>query len=244
MDKTVLITGASRGIGRACAMLFAQNGYNVVINYNSSKKAALELGDNFTKSGYPHLICKANVSVFEEVENMVNKALKEFKKIDVLINNAGIAEQKLFTDITPNDFQRMLNVNVGGVFNCCKCVVPGMISRKSGNIINISSMWGQVGASCEVHYSASKAAIIGFTKALAKELGPSSINVNCIAPGVIDTDMNMNLSKEDILALKDETPLEAIGTPMDIAKSALFLASENASFITGQVLGVNGGFII
>lgn len=244
MNKTVLITGASRGIGRACAMLFAQNGYNVVLNYNSSKKAIFELGDIFAKAGYRHLICKADVSVFEEVNSMVNTALKEFNKIDVLINNAGIAEQKLFTDITPNDFQKMLNVNIGGVFNCCKCVVPNMISRKSGNIINISSMWGQVGASCEVHYSASKAAIIGFTKALAKELGPSSINVNCIAPGVIDTDMNMNLSREDIQALKDETPLETIGTPIDIAKAALFLASENASFITGQILGVNGGFII
>ena len=175
---------------------------------------------------------------------MVNTALKEFNKIDVLINNAGIAEQKLFTDITPNDFQKMLNVNIGGVFNCCKCVVPNMISRKSGNIINISSMWGQVGASCEAAYSASKGGVIALTKALAKELGPSGIRVNSVSPGCIETDMMARFSPAELDALRDETPLESLGSPADVAWCVRFLASPAARFITGQTIGVNGGFII
>lgn len=244
MSKTVLITGASRGIGRESAILLAKNGYNVVANYNSSQKDALSLKETLDNLGCNCLIYKADVSNINEVSSMVNEAYDKFGTIDVLINNAGIAQQKLFTDITQEDFKKMFDVNVLGVFNCCQCVVPSMIRNKSGVILNISSMWGEVGASCEVHYSASKAAVIGFTKALAKELGPSNINVNCVSPGVIETDMNSNLDEASIDALKDETPLLRIGKTNDIANTLLFLASSKASFITGQVIGVSGGFII
>ncbi len=244
MSKTVLITGASRGIGRESAILFAKNGYNVVANYNSSQKDALSLKETLDNLGCNCLIYKADVSNINEVSSMVNDAYDKFGTIDVLINNAGIAQQKLFTDITQEDFKKMFDVNILGVFNCCQCVVPSMIRNKNGVILNISSMWGEVGASCEVHYSASKAAVIGFTKALAKELGPSNINVNCVSPGVIETDMNSNLDEASIDALKDETPLLRIGKPHDIANTLLFLASSKASFITGQVIGVSGGFII
>ena len=167
-----------------------------------------------------------------------------FGSVEVLVNNAGIAQQKLFTDITEQDWNKMFDVDVKGVFHCCQCALPDMIHGKAGKIINISSMWGQVGASCEVHYSAAKAAVIGLTQALAKEVGPSHIQVNCIAPGVIDTEMNGHLDARTIDELKDETPLGVIGTTKDIANAVLFLASEKADFITGQVLGVNGGMII
>lgn len=164
--------------------------------------------------------------------------------VDVLVNNAGISSQKLFTDIKDDEWKKTIGVNLNGVFYCCKNVLPQMINRKSGVIINISSMWGEVGASCEVHYSASKAGVIGLTKALAKEVAPSGVRVNCIAPGVIMTDMMEDFDGETINELKAETPLGRLGTPEDIAAAALFLASDNASFITGQTLGVNGGFII
>ena len=167
-----------------------------------------------------------------------------FGQPDVLINNAGVSSQQLFTDVTEEEYDRIMDTNLKGPFLCTKEVLPGMIYRKSGCIINISSMWGQVGGSCETIYSASKAGLIGLTKALAKEEGPSGIRVNCIAPGVIDTKMNAMHSEETMQALKEETPLERIGTPQDIANAALFLASDQASFITGQVLGVNGGMII
>lgn len=244
MKKTVLITGASRGIGRETAILFALKGYNVVANYCSSKDSALNLHQTLKNIEAEHLIYKADVSNIDNVENMVEESIKRFGKIDVLINNAGISEQKLFSDITKDDFQKMFDVNMGGVFNCCKFIVPEMVKRKSGKIINISSIWGECGASCEVHYSASKAAVIGFTKALAKELGPSSIQVNCVSPGVIDTNMNRELTDQDIKEIEQKTPLGSLGTVQDIANTLLFLASDNASFITGQVIGVNGGIVI
>ena len=162
----------------------------------------------------------------------------------MLVNNAGIAQQKLFTDLTLQDWERLFAVDVTGVFLCCRRALPGMIRRQQGVILNISSMWGQVGASCEVHYSAAKAAVIGLTKALAKEEGPSRIRVNCIAPGVIATEMNAHLTPEDMEDLREETPLLRIGTPADVARAAVFLASDQASFITGQVLGVNGGMVV
>ena len=162
----------------------------------------------------------------------------------MLINNAGIAESALFTDVTDEMWKRMLDTNLSGAFYASRAVLPNMISKKRGVILNVSSMWGQVGASCEVHYSAAKAGLIGMTKALAKEVGPSGIRVNCVSPGVIDTDMNANLSDSDIEALKNETPLERIGNATDIAEALLFLASDKASFITGQDIGVNGGLII
>jgi 3-oxoacyl-[acyl-carrier protein] reductase len=244
MQKTVLITGASHGIGRAVAVLFAGADYNIAINYNRSEKEATELADMLCKEGHRAMVFKADVSDMNEVSGMVKRCETQFGSVDVLVNNAGIAQQKLFTDITTDDWNRMFAVDVTGVFNCCKCVLPSMIRLHSGKIINVSSMWGVCGASCEVHYSAAKAAVIGLTKALAKEVGPSNIQVNCVAPGVIDTSMNIKLNADDREALCEETPLGRFGTPEEIAHSILFLASDKADFITGQVLSVNGGFVI
>ena len=239
--KTVLITGASRGIGRAIASVFAKNGYSVIINYNRSKDEANTLTAELTKQyGAECKAIKADVSNSAEVKAMFKKA----GAVDVLINNAGVSSQKLFTDITDEDWKNTIGVNLDGAFYCCREALPRMISQKRGVIINISSMWGEVGASCEVHYSASKAGVIGLTKALAKEVAPSGIRVNCIAPGVIMTDMMSGYDDETIEELKVETPLQRLGTPEDIASAALFLASDEASFITGQSLGVNGGFVI
>lgn len=238
--KTVLITGASRGIGKSIALEFDKKGYNVVINYNSSKDEALKLCAELQSA----IAIKADVSKADEVNAMVNKALEEFSHIDVLVNNAGIAKQQLLSDVTEEEFDRMYQVNLKGMFLTCKAVLPQMIKRQSGKIINLSSIWGMVGASCEVPYSAMKAGVIGFTKALAKEVGLSNINVNCVAPGVILTDMNANLSDETLNGLKEESALEKLGTPLDIAKAVCFLASEDADFITGQVLSPNGGFVI
>lgn len=240
--KTALITGASRGIGSEAAFRLAADGFRIVANYRTSEKEAeyLQLKINTT---YGKDICRiycADVSDREQTEEMFRFA----GQVDVLVNNAGIAQQKLFTDLTEQDWNRMFDVNVKGIFHCCQCCLPGMINRKSGKIINISSMWGQVGASCEVHYSAAKAAVIGLTKALAKEVGPSGIQVNCIAPGVIDTPMNANLDAQTIQELKEETPLGVIGTARNIADAVSFFAGEASNFITGQVLGVNGGMII
>ncbi len=187
---------------------------------------------------------RADIRDGAAVEAMTDKVLYAFGRIDVLVNNAGIAQQRLFTDITPQEWDGMFDVNVTGVYRCCRAVLPGMISRKSGCIVNVSSIWGVVGASCEAHYSASKAAVIGLTKALAKELGPSGIRVNCVAPGVIDTAMNAHLDGETRAALTGETPLGAIGAPLDVAEAILYLASDRAGFVTGQVLGVNGGMVV
>lgn len=242
--KTVLITGASRGIGEATARKFAENNYNVIINYQNSADKAIKLEKELNELGYNALAIKCDVSKYEDVEKMIAHVLKNYKKIDVLVNNAGIAQQKLFTDITSEEWQKMFNVNVTSVFNCCKAVLPQMISNKAGKIINVSSMWGLVGASCEVHYSASKAAVIGFTKALAKEVGLSNIRVNCVAPGVIKTDMMSGFDEDTLQELKDETPLAVLGKPIDIANTIYFLASEQADFITGQVISANGGFVI
>lgn len=244
MSKNVIITGASGGIGSEIALVFAENGWNVAVNYNKNKEKAEALVQRIKALGVNAVALCADVSVYAEAGELVKKATEALGEIDVLVNNAGIAQQKLFCDITEADYDRMFSVNMKSVFNCCKAVVPQMIHRHSGSIINISSMWGQVGASCEVHYSASKAAVIGFTKALAKELGPSQIRVNCVSPGVILTEMNANLSDETMAELKDETPLMKIGMPRDIAKAVYFLATDSAQFITGQDIGVNGGMII
>ena len=244
MSKVVLITGASRGIGQEAAKLFAKNGYKTAINYYKSENEALELAKTLNSEGLCASVFRCDVSDLKQVQDMVSDCESELGPIDVLINNAGIAQQKLFTDLTAEDWDRMFSVDVKGVFNCCRCVLPSMIRRHSGKIINVSSIWGICGASCEVHYSAAKAAVIGLTKALAKEVGPSNIQVNCVAPGIIDTQMNSALSDEEKAALCDETPLGRFGTPQDIAQTMLFLASPAAGFITGQVISPNGGFVI
>ncbi len=236
--RNILITGASRGIGAACAREFAENGDRVFINYNSSKSEAEKIA---AETGA--IPVKADVSNSDEVKRM-REIIGSCGKLDVLINNAGISQIKMFTDITESDWDNMFSVNVKGMYLVTRAFVDDMIAAKSGKIINVSSMWGVMGGSCEVHYSAAKAAVIGFTKALAKELGPSNINVNCVAPGVIETDMNAHLNSDDLEALKNETPLMKIGTPDDVAKTVFFLASRNADFITGQVLNVDGGMVI
>lgn len=243
MNKTAVITGASRGIGKATAIEFARNGYNVLANYNNSEKEAMELEKMLTEEGYSIKVFKADVSKSSEADAMIEYCLKEFGGLDVLVNNAGISQDKLFTDITDEDWERMMSVNVTSVFNCSRKALQHMIWEKSGSIINITSMWGETGGSCEVHYSASKAAIIGMTKALAKEVGPSNIRVNAVSPGVIMTDMCAYYGEETLNELKEETPLMKLGKPEDIAETVYFLA-EKGNFITGQVVGVNGGMVI
>lgn len=239
--QTALITGGARGIGAACVRGLAQDGFRVVVNYQSSRDKAEALCDDLHRiNGLEHLAVQADVADRSQVEDMFARV----GSVDVLVNNAGIAQQKLFTDLTDADWDRMFAVDVKGVFLCCQAALSHMIHEKRGAIVNISSMWGQVGASCEVHYSAAKAAVIGLTKALAKELGPSGIRVNCVAPGVIATEMNALLDAETTEALKEETPLETIGTAQQVADAVRFLASDRATFITGQVLGVNGGMVI
>ncbi|MCC3669049.1 elongation factor P 5-aminopentanone reductase [Terrisporobacter mayombei] len=242
--KTALITGSSRGIGREIARLFAKNNYNVVINYNNSEEEAKKLLDELTNDGCSVKIFKADISNVNEANALVNFTIGNFEKIDVLVNNAGISRFNLFTDISYDEWHEVMNVNLNSVFYVTQKALQYMLSEHSGKIINISSIWGMVGAANEVHYSTSKAALIGMSKALAKELGPSNIQVNVIAPGVIETDMLKEVDDDTIEMLKYETPLMRIGQPIDIARCALFLASEGGDFITGQVISSNGGFVI
>ena len=242
--KTVLITGASRGIGKATAELFAENGYAVIINYNKSEDNALKLVSEIRQKGQTAMAVKADVSNPDEVSEMMKKISENFSSVDVLVNNAGISLQKMLTETEIKEWDEIFGITARGTFLCSKAVLPMMINKKSGNIINISSIWGNVGASCEVAYSSAKSALIGFTKALAKEVGPSGIRVNCLCPGVIDTDMNKMHSAETLSALCDETPLMRIGNPSEVAETILFLASEKSSFITGQVFSVDGGMTI
>lgn len=234
MKKIALVTGAGRGIGKAIAARLQEDGFFVIAN---TRQTPIE--DSKSCLGY-----QADVTVEEKVNQMVADIIHRYGRIDVLVNNAGIAEQKLFGDITSSDWDVMMNHNLKSMFLTAKAVLPHMIHEKNGKIINISSIWGITGASCEVHYSAAKAGVIGFTKALAKEVGPSNITVNCVAPGVIQTDMLKDFSAEDLDALKEETPLQTLGTPRDVASAVSFFASEQANFLTGQVLSPNGGFLI
>lgn len=236
--RNVLVTGGSRGIGAECVRKFAQNGDRVFFIYRNSDNEAKALSD---ETGA--ISVKGDVSSFCDMEKAVIEVHK-YGKLDVLVNNAGISEIKMFQDITEQDWDRIFSVNIKGMFVLSKLFAGDMINSKKGRIINISSMWGETGGSCEVHYSASKAAVIGFTKALAKELGPSGITVNCVSPGVIATEMNSHLDEDDINALIEETPLEKIGKPQDVAELVLYLASEKAGFITGEDIKVNGGIII
>lgn len=245
MMKTAVVTGASRGIGAACAVALAKSGYNVILGYKVNKERAENLAEVLISGyGVAAIAQKADVSVSSEAQALIDTAYRNFGAVDVLVNNAGIAGYKLFTDITDEDWAQMIGTNLTGVFNCSRAAVKYMVNQKSGSIVNISSMWGQVGASCEVHYSAAKAGVIGLTQALAKEVAPSGIRVNCVCPGVIKTDMLSEIDDETIAALMEETPLGRIGTPKDIADSVAFLCSDRAEFITGQILGVNGGFVI
>lgn len=245
--QTVIITGASRGIGAATARIFVQHGYAAALNYlhgeDAVQKLRQELVAMHTVPQDALIPIRADVSDPAQAEALIATAVRELGAPDVLVNNAGIAQQKLFTDITWEEFRRMMDTHAGGVFSCCKAALPHMIRRKRGAVVNVSSMWGVCGASCEVHYSAAKAAVIGMTRALAKEVGPSGITVNCVAPGVIDTDMNAGLTVDTLDALRDGTPLCRIGTAAEVARVIYFLASADASFVTGQVLGVDGGIL-
>lgn len=237
--KTVFINGGSRGIGAAMVRLFSEKGYLVAFSYYQSEEKALALASELGA-----LAVRADSASDEDIANAVRIAEEKLGNVDVLINNAAVSFVGLYTDMTDEAWERMLKINLKAPEKYIRLLLPRMISRKSGKIINISSMWGEVGASCEVHYSATKAALIGLTKALAKELGPSGITVNAIAPGMVETDMNAHFSKEDKEAIREETPLMRLGEPRDVALCALFLAEEGGDFITGQVLSVNGGFVI
>ena len=236
--RNIVVTGGTRGIGAAISRAFLENGDRVFAVYEKDDKTAQEFAEKTDA-----IIIKADVSKKDGVLAVFNE-VRQYGKTDVLVNNAGISQIKPFADITEEDWDKIFAVNAKSAFLMSKEALSDMLRDKKGKIINISSIWGQTGGSCEVHYSASKAAVIGFTKALAKELGLSGIQVNCIAPGVIKTDMNAHLTNEEINDLKDEIPLNRIGEPEDVAKTALFLASSGADYITGQVLGVNGGMLI
>ena len=240
--KTIVITGASRGIGREIAKELAQKGNKIIANYNKSQEKAQQLKEELEKQNIEIDIYKADVSKREEVKQMIESVIKKYGKIDVLINNAGISESKLFSEVTDEDWQKMINNNLYSAFCVTQEVLPNMIQRKEGCIINISSVWGIVGASCETIYSVAKAGMDAMTKSLAKELGPSNIRVNSIAPGIIDTDMNKNLNQEEIENIKDEIPLERIGKPQDIAKCVNWLIEDE--YTSGQVISINGGWII
>ena len=237
--KTVLITGGSRGIGAAAVRLFASNGYRVAFTYKSSREEAERLS---RETGA--LALQADSASEKDILRAVNEVQEKLGNVEILINNAAVSSFLLITDLSLTDWRNMFSVNIDAAFLYTKSVLPSMINSKKGRIINISSMWGLVGSSCEVCYSSTKAALIGFTKALAKEVGPSGITVNAIAPGLIDTDMNASLSFEDKAAICEETPLMRMGEPEEIAKAAFFLASDDAAFITGEVMNVSGGLVI
>lgn len=240
--KTVLITGGSKGIGKCIVEELAKSGFNVVFSYNNSKDQSLELQSNLVNQGYIVECQKANITVRQDIKNLVNYTINKFGNIDVLINNAGISQSKVFQDITDEDWNMMLNTNLTSAFYIIQEALPNMLHNKNGCIINISSIWGMVGASCEVHYSVAKAGLDGLTKSLAKELGPSNIRVNSIAPGYIQTDMNKQLLKEDIENLKEEIPLNKLGQPVDIAKCVKWLIEDE--YTTGQIISPNGGWVI
>ena len=242
MNKVIIVTGGSRGIGANVVKSLAKDCDKVILNYNKSEEFAKQIQKELEKENIKIDIFKADVSKKADVLAMTEYVIEKYNRVDVLINNAGISQEKLFTDISDEEWKRIMDVNLNSVYYCTKAVIPYMIQKKCGCIINISSIWGVTGGSCEVGYSTSKAAIIGFTKALAKEMGPSNIRINCIAPGIIDTDMNKNLNETDIEAIKDEIPLNRIGLTEDIAKCVKWLIEDN--YTTGQVININGGWYI
>lgn len=240
--KNILITGGSRGIGKCLVENLAREGHNVILNYNKSEKQAKKIQNDLKEEGIIIEIYKADVSKKEEVKALVEFALKKWKNIDVLINNAGIARLQMFQDVTEEDWNEMIDTNLKSAFYMSQEVIPSMIHKKAGCIINISSIWGMVGASCETVYSISKAGMDALTKSLAKELGPSNIRVNSIAPGVIDTEMNSHIDKTIKKEIENETPLGKIGKPIDIYRCVKWLIEDE--FTTGQVISVNGGYVI
>lgn len=241
--KVALITGASRGIGRAIAIEFAKQGASVIINYSTDSEGAKKTLEEVKKVNGYGIIIKGDISSFHKCEIIVEEAMKVMGKLDILINNAGISKIGLFIDCSEEEIKEIVNTNLLGAVYLTKHVLKYMLSRKQGNIINISSMWGQVGASCEVLYSTTKGGLNLFTKALAKEVAPSNIRVNCIAPGVIDTKMNSFLGEEEKKSLEKEIPLGRFGDPSEVGKLAVFLCSEDSTYITGQIIRADGGFI-
>ncbi len=244
MKGVALVTGASGGIGRAIAVALARDGYAIAVHCFRNERKAREVCDEITAFGGTAEVFVCDITDADAVDYMVNEICRTLGYVTVLVNNAGIAQQKLFTDLSVDEWQQMMAVHVDGAFYTCRAVLPDMIRAHSGAIVNVSSMWGQTGGSCEVHYSTAKAALIGLTKALAKEVGPAGIRVNCVAPGVIRTEMLAELSRETLNDLEEETPLCRLGTPEDVAAAVAFLVSDGAGFITGQVLAPNGGIVI
>ena len=244
MEKIALVTGASRGIGRGIALQLGREGWDICVNYIEQKEAAEAVAAELRAMGRRAMTCQADVANREAVFAMVRSVEQELGPVSLLVNNAGIAGQCLFQDVTDELWNRYMAVNLGGARNTIQAVLPRMIHEKEGCIINISSMWGLRGASCEVTYCCTKAALIALTRSLALELAPSHIRVNCVAPGVIDTDMVQVLGQETLDALAEQTPLGRLGTPEDIAHAVSFFASDKASFLTGQVLTADGGFIV
>lgn len=240
--NTVWITGASRGIGAACAERMAAEGWQVALGWHTAREKAEALAAKLCAAGGSALAVHTDVTDSAGVREAFAAVQAAFGRVDCLVNNAGIARQQLFSDVTEPDWDALFDVDCKGLYRTVQAVLPGMVHRKAGSIVNLSSIWGLAGASCEVPYSAAKGAVISFTKALAKELGPSGIRVNCVAPGVIDTDMMAAFSAEDRAALADETPLGRLGSPAEVAAAVAFLAGPDAAFITGQTLSVDGGF--
>lgn len=242
VNKVVVVTGGSRGIGAQIVKTLANENYKVILNYNNSKEQAEKIQQELLEQGKEIEIIKADVSKREETEKLIQFAINKFNKIDVLINNAGISQEGLFTDVTEEEWQKIINTNLNSVFYCNQQALKYMIQEQQGCIINISSIWGETGASCEVAYSTTKAAINGMTKALAKEVGPSNIRVNAIAPGIIDTDMNRNLTNEELEQIKEQIPLNKIGKALDVAKCVKWLIEDE--YTTGQIISINGGWYI
>lgn len=239
-----VVSGAAKGIGRAIALRLAKDGFDIAVCCKSSEIQAQGVAEKIGEIGRTAKIYRLDITDSENVNSVIADIEKNFGEIAVLANNAGIAQQALFTDITDEMWRKMIDTNLSGAFYCARAVLPFMIHRKTGKIINIASIWGETGGSCEVHYSAAKAGLIGLTKALAKEVGPSGITVNCVSPGVILTDMTSHFDERTMNELKAETPLMRIGTSEDVAGAVSFLASEDADFITGQDIAVNGGMNI
>ncbi|MBV7274531.1 SDR family oxidoreductase [Clostridium sp. PL3] len=241
--KVAVVTGASRGIGRSIALELAKVGATIAVNYKSNEGEAKKTLKYIKELGGIGLIVKADISIYNEAKLLIDTAIEQLGRVDILVNNAGISKVGLFMDMNEEEWNQIIDVNFKGTINCCHSVVKHMVSRKCGCIVNISSMWGNVGASCETVYSASKGAVNLFTRALAKELAPSNIRVNAVAPGVIDTEMNNWLSSEERKALEEEIPMGRFGNGQDVGKTVLFLCGEGAAYTTGQIITVDGGMI-